>query len=125
MKDLAKKAKELAEKRTWVRENVKKFMSEWYYITEGVPGIESKTALGNDGVQNFYLTTKNIDLATKLEDRSYDFAGSQEVFYNIMTIEQLRRFLRFLPQALKEIEEQIDEETEYLEGLTDFFKKFN
>ena len=68
---------------------------------------------------------KNIDLATKLEDRSYDFAGSQEVFYNIMTIEQLRRFLRFLPQALKEIEEQIDEETEYLEGLTDFFKKFN
>jgi hypothetical protein len=124
LKTLEEKAKVLAEKRTWVRKNVRDIMCLWEEKTKNIENIISDTPVLNDTIENYYLCTATEDPKTKIDGCLFSFNGSTVYFDQVATMQQLRYFLSALPAAIAEIEKKIDKETIELENLNDFFNKF-
>ena len=112
MKNLKKLAKENAQKGSWVRKAVEKFMDAWRDATDDCELLMSEAPVYirdmDHMIERFYLTTSTIELKA-IDDGGgmYDVSDSQ-IFWHALPISDTRAVFEKIPAAIESIEKQLE-----------------
>jgi hypothetical protein len=112
MKNLKKLAEENAQKGSWVRHGVEKFMDAWREATDDCELLMSEAPVyiryTAYTTERFYLTTSTIELKA-IDDGSgmYDVSDSQR-FWHALPISDIRAIFEKIPTAIESIEKQLE-----------------
>ena len=111
MKNLKKLAEENAQKGSWVRKAVEKFMDAWRGATDDCELLMSEASVYvRDAAymtERFYLTTRTIELKAADETGGlYDVHDSQR-FWHALPISDIRAIFEKIPVAIESIEKQL------------------
>ena len=112
MKNLKKLAKENAQKGSWVRNTVEKFMDAWSEATEDCELLMSEAPVYVRDTpyttERFYLATGTIELKA-VDDGGgwYDISDSRR-FWNALPISDIRAIFEKNPAAIESIEKQLE-----------------
>ena len=112
MKNLKKFAEENAQKGSWVRNAVEKFMDAWSDATEDCELLMSEAPVYVRDTpymtERFYLTTGTIELKS-VDDGGglYDVSDSQR-FWHVLSIADIRAIFEKIPAAIESIEKQLE-----------------
>ena len=111
MENLKKLAEENAQKGSWVRNAVEKFMDAWSDATENCELLMSEAPVYVRDTpymtERFYLTTSTIELkATDETGDLYDVHDSRR-FWNALSISDIRAIFEKIPTAIESIEKQL------------------
>ena len=127
MKNLKKLAKENAQKGSWVRSSVEKFMDAWSDTTEDCELIRSESPVYMRDTpymaERFYLVTGTIELKAIDDDHGFYDVHDSKRFWDALSIADIRAIFTKIPTSIESIETQLEKANTANGALVDKLSK--
>jgi len=121
LNSIEKQVKVLVEKRTWIRKELEKFLKNWVEKTEGIE-IFSPVDVEYHDLQVFFATGRYKFVCI---DDDHTVFEPFDAYIEDLDFNVVKRFISDLPEIIKDIQAQLENENSSDAETLDFLKGLN